>query len=119
MGGGSWKSVFSTSNPSSSLSIFFCGIVLKKYHKIDYLLFTQACLALPEPPNLTMSLQAVHCPQSGCWHVYINTHIHKFNIFISLGFGNENTKMLQVTDKLCGYQINNFCRILGIYGFSP
>ena len=30
----------------------------------SYLLWTQACLDLPEPPNLIMSRQKVHLPQS-------------------------------------------------------
>jgi hypothetical protein len=37
----------------------------------------------------------------------------------SHGLWQGELKMLKVTDKLCGYQINNFCRILGIYGFFP
>ena len=32
---------------------------------LTYLLWTQACLDLPEPPNLIMSRQKVHLPQSG------------------------------------------------------
>lgn len=31
-----------------------------------HLLLTQACLLLPVPPNLIISLQALQRPQSGC-----------------------------------------------------
>ena len=33
-----------------------------------HLLLTQHCFHRPVPPNLTMSLQGAHVPQSGCWH---------------------------------------------------
>lgn len=38
---------------------------------ILYLRWMQACLERPVPPNLIMSLQAVHFPQSGCWQTWV------------------------------------------------
>lgn len=35
-----------------------------------YLLSWQACLLRPLPPNLTISLQALHFPHSGCWQTW-------------------------------------------------
>ncbi len=46
---------------------------LHKYEdcpQLAYLLFWQACLLLPLPPNLIISLQAEHLPQSDAWHTW-------------------------------------------------
>lgn len=40
-----------------------------------HLLLLQACLLLPDPPNLIISLQAVQIPQSGCWQVSHTPHL--------------------------------------------
>lgn len=57
------------------LEFFFVGffLCLKKENILirqSYLLCLQACLLLPLPPNLIISLQAVHFPQSGDWQTW-------------------------------------------------
>lgn len=58
-----------------------------------YLLCLQACLLLPLPPNLIMSLQAAHLPQSGDWQtwkqrkstvVFQRTHTHQTHVTVEL-----------------------------------
>ena len=39
------------------------------------LLPSQHCFFLPVPPNLIMSLQDLHFPQSGCWHTSHTPHL--------------------------------------------
>lgn len=43
---------------------------------MTYLLCLQACLLFPLPPNLIMSLQAAHFPQSGDWHTWGTQNVH-------------------------------------------
>lgn len=43
---------------------------------MTYLLCLQACLLFPLPPNLIMSLQAAHLPQSGDWHTWWAGNVH-------------------------------------------
>ena len=54
----------------------------------DYLRCMQPCFERPEPPNLLMSLQALHLPQSACWQTY--AHHQQTHSFTCDG-GNDNT----------------------------
>jgi len=38
-----------------------------------YLRSKQACLERPDPPNLVISIQALHLPQSGAWQTWMPT----------------------------------------------
>lgn len=59
-----------------------CIIEDKKKNK--NLLSSQHCFFLPVPPNLTMSLQDLHFPQSGCWHTSQTPHRFLRDVLVSL-----------------------------------
>lgn len=52
--------------------------------KDTHRLCLQACLLLPPPPNLIMSLQAGHLPQSGAWQTWRNIYEsrHQYRTYV-------------------------------------
>lgn len=65
----SWDVCLLTGGHLLSMPIPGCSIVLD-----TNLLPSQHCFFLPVPPNLTISLQDLHFPQSGCWHTSHTPH---------------------------------------------
>ena len=65
-----WSRVSTNTWPQMPL-VHMTGLILLGTN----LLPSQHCFFLPVPPNLIMSLQDLHFPQSGCWHTSHTPHL--------------------------------------------
>ena len=85
------------------------------------LLPSQHCFFLPVPPNLIMSLQDLHFPQSGCWHTSHTPHLFLRGALVSfpsIWFLKKMSNMCRTRGVVVAWNISDSKFTSGQYALS-